>query len=70
MSCVFSEQWKALCDARKLAKGMTIKLGVTRTTNNRVVYLCAPLMLVMRTKMPPSAGASEGGPGYQFEEYF
>lgn len=68
VSCVFSGQWKALCDARKLTKGMTIKLGVTGTTNNRVVYLCAPLMLVMRTKMPPSACAGEGGPCYRFEE--
>lgn len=70
LSCVFSGEWQALCSARKLIEGAKIKLGVTGAANNRVVYLCAPPMLVLRTKMPPSASIGENGPSYQFKQYF
>ncbi|AES61694.1 hypothetical protein MTR_1g087510 [Medicago truncatula] len=56
--------------AHKLIEGAKIKLGVTGAANNRVVYLCAPPMLVLRTKMPPSASIGENGPSYQFKQYF
>lgn len=70
VSCVFSGQWQSLCNARRFVKGSTIKLGVTAASNNRVLYLCPPRMLVLRTRMPPSASAGEGRPSYRYEEYF
>jgi len=70
MACVFSGEWQALCRARRLAEGMKIKLSVTHAANNNVVYMCAPPMLVLRTRIPTSANASEDGPSYHVEQYF
>jgi hypothetical protein len=70
VSCVFTGQWQALADARRLTKGTSIKLGVTGAANNRVVYLCPPPMLVLRTKVPPSSAAAQGGATYRLLEYF
>lgn len=47
LSCVFSGECPALCNARKLMARTKIKLGVTGAANNKVVYLCAPPMLVL-----------------------
>lgn len=69
LSCLFSGEWQDLVYARKLSRGTTIELGVTAPDNNRVVYLCPPPMVVLRTKLPPSAGAREGG-AYRLLEYF
>jgi len=66
----FFGEWQALVDARKLTRRTPIKLGVTAAANNRVVYLCPPPMVVLRTKLPPSAGAREGGVTYRLLEYF
>jgi len=70
LSCVFSGEWQVLVGGRKLTAGATIKLGVTAPANNRVVYLCPPPMVVLRTKLPPSATAREGGATYRLLEYF
>lgn len=70
VSCTFSGQWQALCDARKLTKGATIKFSVTGAAKNKVVYLCPPPMLILRTRMPASGNVGEGGSSYQFQEYF
>jgi hypothetical protein len=61
LSCVFSGECPALCNARKLMARTKIKLGVTGAANNKVVYLCAPPMLVLKTKLPPSTGIGENG---------
>jgi len=66
----FSGKWQGLYDARKCTKGATIKLGVTGSANNRVVYLCPPRMLVLRTKINSYVGVDAGGPTYRVEQYF
>jgi len=51
-------------------EGTKVKFDVTRAANKRVVYLCASPMLVLRTKMPPSASTGENGPYYRIVLYF
>lgn len=70
LSCVFSGERPPLCNARKLMAGIKIKLGFTGADSNKVVYLCAPPMLVLKTKLPPSIGIGENGPSYRFEQLF
>jgi len=70
LSCVFSGEWKMLCRARRLVEGMKIKLGVTNAANNNAVYMCAPPMLVIRTRMTAAGDLSEDGSSYHVEQYF
>lgn len=70
LSCVLSGEWQALCRARRLVEGMKIKLGVTNKANNNVVYMCAPPMLVLRTRMAASGAVDQGGPNYRIEQFF
>jgi hypothetical protein len=70
VSCIFSGQWQALASAHRLSKGQIIRLGVTDESNNRVKYLCAPPMLVLRTTILPSAETVQGGASYRVLEYF
>lgn len=49
---VFSGEWHQLCNARKLVAGSTVKLGVREEANNKVLYLCPPPLLVLRSTMP------------------
>jgi hypothetical protein len=66
----FSGEWKTLCSVRKLIEGAKIKLGVTGAANNRVVYHCAPPMLVLRTKMLHLQALEEMVHLNQFKQYF
>lgn len=68
--CIFWWVATSVCNARKLMAGIKIKLGVTGADSNKVVYLCAPPMLVLKTKLPPSIGIGENGPSYRFEQLF
>lgn len=70
VSCIFTRQWQALAEARKFTPHHVIRLGVTGDDNNKVMYLCAPPMLVLRKTIQPSAGAAEGGATYQVGEFF
>lgn len=69
-SCVFSGEWLALCSARKLVEGNKIKFGVTEAANNKIVFMCPPPMLVLRTAVPPLTSTGEDGPAFQVEQYF
>ena len=68
LSYVFSGEWPTLCRARKLMEGTNIKLGVTNASNNNVVYMCAPPMLVLRTRVPVSSSTSGDASSYHVEQ--
>jgi len=70
VSCVFFDEWPALCTARKLAAGTKVKFGVTQTANNRTVFMCPPPMLVLRTTVPPPASTCEDLLAFRVEQYF
>ena len=69
LSCAFLVNGKH-CSARKLIEGAKIKLGVTGAANNRIVYHCAPPMLVLRTKMLHLQALEEMVHLNQFKQYF
>jgi len=70
MSCVFFWEWRSVCRARKLVEATKIKLGVIDAANNKVVYMCPPPMVVLRSKVPPSYGANEDALSYKIDHYF
>jgi hypothetical protein len=58
-----------VCVARLLVEGSTVKFGVTESTNNKVMYMCPPQMLVLKTRLQPSANAGGNGASYRLEQY-
>jgi hypothetical protein len=70
MTCNLSGDWMELCNARQFKEGDTLKLGVTGEYNNTVVYLSAPPMLVLRTKLPPSTSSGVTGHVFNVDQYF
>jgi len=36
MTCLFSGEWQAICNARLLVEGSNVKFGVTESSNNKV----------------------------------
>lgn len=70
LSCIFTGQWKDLAEPRKFTSGQVIKLGVTGEANNRVIYLCAPPMLVLKTTVQPWPAVVEAGVAYRLLELF
>lgn len=69
MTCLFKGEWQGVCSACLLAEGSTVKFGVTEASNNNVMYLCPPQMLVLKTRLPPSSNVGENGASYHFEQY-
>ena len=67
MTCLFKGAWQDVCRARLLVEGSSLKFGVVESSNNNVMYLCAPRMLVLKTMLSPSASAGGTGPSYRFE---
>ena len=70
VSCIFTGEWQALAEAQKFTPRQIIRLGVTGEANNRVMYLCAPPILTLKTKIQASAAAGHGGVTYRVHEYF
>jgi len=69
MTCLFKGEWQSVCKARVLVEGSSVKFGVTEASSNKVMYLCPPQMLVLKTRLPPSTNAGANGACYRFEQY-
>jgi hypothetical protein len=68
--CYIYGEWPALCKAHRLIEGVTIKLGVTNTSNNKLIHFRISPFLGVRTTWvaPTSAGGHKAF--YQTEHHF
>jgi hypothetical protein len=70
MICRIQGEWRAICKARCLVEGVTLKFGARKPSANTVVYIkISPFIGVRTTLVAPTR---KGGHKvfYQAEQYF
>jgi hypothetical protein len=69
-TCQIVGQWRNICKTRKLIEGVTLKLGVTKPSNNTIIHLkISPFIGVRTTLIAPTVSRGHKG-FYQAEQYF